>query len=368
MRILVTGAGLAGLSAGLTLSADHDVTIVERADRLRTGGSPIDLRGDALAVADRLGILGAVRDARVTMTETVTFVDAAGQVRATLSQDAVGDSPDDVEIAREDLIRILRDALPAHVRLVLGDHVTALAQDADGVDVTFAHGAAARFDLVVGADGIHSRTRRLVFGPEEDVVRPLGYHVAFGAMPGRADPTTRVNSFYNFPGHLIGVAQYHDKVVAVASYRSDGAEHDHRDPGSGRRALARAFAGHDEWRVPEILAALLDDQDLYFDIVAQVHMDAWHRGRVVLVGDAASCASGLSGRGTSLALTGADFLAGALAAHPDDLPAAFAAYERRQRPYVTHAQATAAPGGALLMPPTAEAIRERDEQLNALAG
>lgn len=368
MRILITGAGLAGLSAGITLGGSgHDVTIVERADRLRTGGTPIDLRGDALGAAARMGVLDAVRDARVTMTETVHFVGTDGEVLATIPQELVGDSADDVEIAREDLTGILHDALPAGVRLVFGEQVTALADDGAGVDATFASGTTGRFDLVVGADGIHSATRRLVFGPESDYLRPLGYYVAFGSMPGPGDATSRENSFYNYPGHLIGLARYHDKVLAVATFASERVDHDYRDPDSGRRIVADAFAGHTEWRVPEIVDALTADPDLYFDTVAQIHLDAWHRGRVVLIGDAASCPSGLSGRGASLAVTGASILAEALVAHPDDLGAALAELEERQRPYVTHAQATAAPGGQLIVPPTAEAIRERNEQLNAHA-
>lgn len=366
MRILITGAGLAGLSAGITLgSSGHDVTIVERADLLRTGGSPIDLRGDALGAADRMGVLDAVREARLTMTETVHFVGADGTVLATVSQEMVGDSADDIEIAREDLTRILHDALPDGVRLIFDEHVTALADDGAGVVATFASGATDRFDLVVGADGIHSATRRMVFGPESEYLRPLGYYVAFGLMPGREESASRENSFYNYPGHLIGLARYHDKVLAVATFDSGSFEHDYRDPDSGRRILAEAFAGHDEWRVTELVDALTKDSELYFDTVAQIHMDTWHQGRVVLLGDAASGPSGLSGRGTSLAVTGASILAEALGSHPDDVAAALAEYEERQRPYVTHAQATAAPGGQFLVPPTTQAILERNRQLNS---
>lgn len=365
MRILIAGAGLAGLSAGIILgTSGHDVTIVERANRLRTGGSPIDIRGDALAVADRMGVLDEVRRRRVTMTETVNFVGPDGAVRAQLAQGQVSDSPDDIEIAREDLTEILHAALPDGVRLVFGDHLTSIEDGIDAVTVRFASGDQKTYDLIVGADGIHSGTRSLVFGPESDFLRPLGYYVAFADLPGEGDPTSRENAFYNYPGHLIGIARYHDKAVAVATFRSGLIDYDHRDPDAARRVMTEAYGDHTDWRVPELLTAINADPDLYFDIVAQIHMDTWHHGRVVLLGDAAYCASGLSGRGTSLALTGAAFLAEALSASPHDLEAALAEYERAQRPYVTHAQASAAPGGDLIAPATEEAIAARNLALN----
>jgi 2-polyprenyl-6-methoxyphenol hydroxylase-like FAD-dependent oxidoreductase len=368
MRILVSGAGMAGLSAGITLGATgHHVTIVERADHLRVNGSPIDIRGDALDVARRMGILDQVRERQVTMTARTRFVDADGTVLAELPADEVGDSPDDVEIARADLAYVLRDALGTTTSLVFGESISELRDGDDGVDITFESGRRDHFDLVVGADGMHSLTRRLVFGPERDYLRHLGFYVALTALPAErgGDPG---NPILNWPGHMIGITRYGDVALGVMNFRSAWIEYDHRDLAAQKRILAEVFAGHDEWRVPEILDAARADPELYFDSVSQIHMPLWSRGHVVLVGDAAHCASGLSGRGTSLALTGAWFLAQALREHPDDLGAALHDYETRQRPYATRAQDSAGPGGDLVVPATREALDARNERLRTLAG
>ncbi|HEY3994581.1 MAG TPA: FAD-dependent monooxygenase [Mycobacterium sp.] len=228
-----------------------------------------------------------------------------------------------------------------------------LEADDRGVDVGFASGARDRYDLVIGADGMHSALRRLTFGPEQQFLRHLGFYVASAALPGYS-PDGRNNPMYNFPGHLTGIAAYNDKALAVFMFRSPWIEYDYHDLNAQKRILAEAFTGHDEWRVPELVDAAVRDPELYFDSVSQIEMPAWHRGRVVLVGDAAHCASNLSGRGTSLALTGAWFLAQALRDHPGDLARAWERYERDQRPHAIRCQATAAPGGERLIPATQE--------------
>ena len=149
-------------------------------------------------------------------------------------------------------------------------------------------------------------------------------------------------------------------------FRSSWIDYDYHDLGAQKQILLDAFAGHDEWKVRDLLDAASHDDELYFDSVSQIHMPSWHRGRVVLVGDAASCASNLSGRGTSLAMSGAWLLAEALRDHPEDVAAAFEQYEREQRPYVTYAQGTAGPGGDVLVPATQQEIDARNQRLNAL--
>ncbi|WP_157118305.1 FAD-dependent monooxygenase [Mycobacterium sherrisii] len=366
MRILVSGAGIAGLSAAIDLGADgHDVTIVERANHLRVNGSPIDIRGEvAIGVAERMGVLAEIVDHRVDMTERVQFVDWTGTVVAEPPLQQINDSVDDIEIPREDLTRILHEHLGSSTRLRFEQSVAALDDFGAGVDVVFASGERDRYDLVVGADGMHSAVRRLTFGPERQFLRHLGFYVALAALPDYA-PQGRTNPMYNFPGHLAGIAAYNDKALAVFMFRSTWIDYDYHDLNAQQRILANAFAGHDQWRVPELIEAATRDPELYFDSVSQIDMPAWHRGRVVLVGDAAHCASNLSGRGTSLALTGTWFLARALRDNPGDLDRAWQQYERDQRPHVIRCQATAAPGGDRLVPATQDEIEARNRDFAA---
>jgi 2-polyprenyl-6-methoxyphenol hydroxylase-like FAD-dependent oxidoreductase len=372
MRILISGAGIAGLSAAINLGADgHDVTIVERADHLRVNGSPIDIRGDAIGVADKMGVLAEVHARRIDMSERVQFVDEDGTVVAEPPFELINDSADDVEIPREDLTNILRNHLGPSVELRFGESIAALDDDQGGgpgcVRVRFASGARDRYDLVVGADGMHSAVRRLTFGPEQQFLRHLGFYVALAELPDYT-PTGRNNPMYNFPGHMTGIAAYNDKALAVFMFRSPWIDYDYHDLAAQKRILADAFAGHGEWRVRELVDAALRDPELYFDSVSQIEMTDWHRGRVVLVGDAAHCSSNLSGRGTSLALTGTWFLAQALRDHPGDIAQAWEQYERDQRPHATRSQATAAPGGERLVPATQEEIDARNRSFGPASG
>nr|WP_301149449.1 FAD-dependent monooxygenase [Mycobacterium simiae] len=361
MRILVSGAGIAGLSAAIDLGADgHDVTIVERANHLRVNGSPIDIRGDvAIGIAEKMGVLAEILDRRVDMTERVQFVDRTGAVVAEPPLEEINDSADDIEIPREDLTRILYEHLGSSAQLRFEQSVAALDDFGAGVDVVFTSGDRDRYDLVVGADGLHSAVRRLAFGPERQFLRHLGFYVALAALPDYA-PQGRINPMYNFPGHLAGIAAYHDQALAVFMFRSGWIDYDYHDLGAQKRILADAFAGHDAWRVPELIEAAIRDPELYFDSVSQIDMPAWHRGRIVLVGDAAHCASSLSGRGTSLALTGTWFLAQALRDNPGDLDRAWQQYEHDQRPHAIRCQATAATGGDRLVPRTQDEIDARN--------
>ncbi|BBY55496.1 FAD-dependent monooxygenase [Mycobacterium koreense] len=366
MRILISGAGVAGLSTAITLrDTGHDVTIVERAHHLRANGSPIDVRGEAIGVADRMGVLGSIRERRIDMSERVQFIDSDGVVVAEPSWDAINDSPDDIEIPREDLTNILYGHLGPAVDLRFGESVADLRDDNAGVDVRFASGATGRYDLVVGADGMHSAIRRLTFGEERQFLHFLGLYVALARFPGYI-PTDRVNPIYNFPGHMCGIAAYNDQALAVFTFRSPWIDYDYHDLGVQKRILADAYAGHDEWRIPELVRAAIEDPELYFDSVSQIRMDSWHRGRVVLVGDAAHCTSNLTGRGTSLALTGAWILAEALRAH-GDIDEAFTQYERDQRPRAVDTQAMAAPGAEIFAPATQDQIDSRNELLVAAA-
>lgn len=368
MRILVSGAGMAGLSAGITLGATgHDVTIIERASHLRVNGSPIDIRGASLEVADKMGVLDAIRARRVDMSERIQFVDRNGELLAELPDSEFNDSPDDTEIPREDLAAVLREALTPATALRFGESIAELRDDGDGVKVRFASGERRRYDIVVGADGMHSATRGLVFGPEDRFLRHLGLYVALADLPGYVQADRR-NPMYNAPGRMAGIATYRDKALAVFMFRSRWIDYDYHDLNAQKQILRDAFNGHADWKVPELLDAASRDDELYFDSVSQIHLPCWHRGRVVLVGDSAYCASPLSGRGTSLAMTGAWLLAEALSDHPDDVAAAFDQYAREQLPHVAYAQGTAGPGGDVLVPATQPDIDARNQQLRGIVG
>lgn len=363
MNILVSGAGVAGLAAALELgSRGHHVTVIERASDLRLKGTPIDIRGDALSVIDTLGLRDQIHERRVRMTEQVEFVDADGEPVGRVPVQEINDSADDLEIAREDLVLVLAGALPETAAIRFDDSVTSLVDDGDGADVTLSSGHTGRYDLVLGADGQHSQVRKLAFGPERDYSHPLGVYVALADFPAAAHPH-RANPMYSLPGRGAGIARYKDKALAIFNFDSEPIDYDHHDVQQQQQILVDAFDDVTSWRVPELLDAARADPALYFDSVSQIHMPGWHQGRVALLGDAAHCATLLSGRGTSLALTGAAFIAEELERAGNDHTTAFPRYEDRQRPYVTFAQDSVGDGRNLLTPPTWEAIEARNARL-----
>ncbi|WP_017541614.1 FAD-dependent monooxygenase [Nocardiopsis halophila] len=363
MKILVSGAGIAGLACARELGArGHDVTVVEYGRGLRLSGTPIDIRGDAIEAVDRMGLLTKVRARRVRMSERTWFVDGAGEPVARIPFAEVSDSDDDIELLREDLVRILADALPGTAAIRFDDSIEALTDTGGRVDVRFASGRTGRYDLVIGADGQHSAVRRLVFGAEEDYLRHLGVYFALAEHPAEAG-TGGANAIYNVPGRMAGLFRYGGKAVAVFQFRSEAIDHDHRDLDAQKRILLDAFAGHRSWRIPELLDAARVDPGFYFTSASQIRMPTWHRGRVALVGDAGYSPAFLSGRGTSLALTGARFLAEGLQRYDTDHAAAFARYEARQRPYVAFAQGRVDGGRDRMLPMTWEAIAARNAAL-----
>ena len=364
MNILVSGAGIAGLACALELGTrGHDITVVEYARDLRLTGTPIDIRGDAIEVADKMGLLAKIRAQRVRMSELTQFVDSRGEPIARIPLAEINDSDGDIELLRADLVRILADALPDTAAIRFGESIETLTVTGDGVAACFASGRTGLYDLVIGADGRHSAVRTLVFGPEDNYLRHLGVYFALADLP--AEPhRENTNSIYNVPGRMAGIFRYQGKAVANFQFRSGPIDYDHHDADAQKKILLDAFAGHRSWRIPELLDAAGADPDFYFTAASQIHLPSWHRGRVVLVGDAGYSPAYLSGRGTSLALTGARFLAEELE-RCGDHTAAFARYEARQRPYVTFAQGRAGSGRDRLVPPTWAAIAARNKALQA---
>ncbi|WP_372660341.1 FAD-dependent monooxygenase [Amycolatopsis kentuckyensis] len=336
IKVLVAGASIAGPALAHWLRRrGAEVTVVERAPGLRPGGQAVDARGVTREVIRRMGLDEAVRAAR-TETAGAHTVAADGTVLETFSaEDDGGDGYiSEIEILRGDLSRVLYDDTRDGVEYVFGDRIAELTQDPDGVDVVFAGGDRRRFDLVVGADGLHSALRAMVFGPHDEFVRHLGHVLAFYSVPNEFG-LDRWLLEHQEPGRSAMLRPIGDatRAMAMFSFASPDFDVDHRDVEAQKRLLRERVAGLG-WLTPQLLEHLADTPDFYLDQVAQVVMDRWSSGRVALLGDAAFSSSPLSGQGTGLALVGAYLLAGELAAAGWDPAAAFAAYERRMRSFV----------------------------------
>ncbi|WHT15858.1 FAD-dependent monooxygenase [Crossiella sp. CA-258035] len=332
--VLISGASVAGPALAYWLRRHgFRPTVVERAPAPREGGYKIDVRGAAMTVCERMGIRASI-EAVDTKVRGVTFVTESNKPIASMDADFMyGRGNGDAELWRGDLSRILVQACDNQVEWSYGDSVTALTQTPEGVEAVFERAAPRTFDLVVGADGLHSTTRALAFGPEPDYLRHLGRYISIFTTRHHMD-LDRWELFHNGVGGTASIYRTSPREAAKGLLMFGAGELNlGRDVQAQHQALRTAFAGIG-WQVPNLLADLATAPDFYFDAVAQIEMPSWSTGRIVLLGDAGYCASPASGQGTSLALVGAYVLAGELARHADHT-AAFAAYERIMRPYVT---------------------------------
>jgi 2-polyprenyl-6-methoxyphenol hydroxylase-like FAD-dependent oxidoreductase len=344
--ILVSGASVAGPTLAFWLRRyGFEVTVVERAPALRPGGQAVDLRGVSRDVVERMGLMPAVRRARVD-ERGMAYVDERGRWKAALPVEAFGGQGivAEIEILRGDLARVLYDATSDDVDYRFDDSITGLTEGEDGVRVTFERGPARTFDLVIGADGTHSRVRSLAFGDEARFLHPLGAYTAFFTVPrdGVEDGWFLFHSASAGRAAAIRPDSEHT-AKAMFSFSSPPLSYDRRDVDQQKRILAEQFAGVG-WEAPRLLAQMWHAPDFYFDLYGQVRMDHWTSGRTALVGDAAYSPSPLTGLGTGLAIVGSYVLAGELAAAGGDHRVAFARYEAELRDFVTECQKLP-PGG-----------------------
>lgn len=355
--VLVSGASIAGPALAYWLHRyGFTVTVVERAPALRPGGQAVDFKGRThLTVLERMGVLDDVR-ARRTGTTDLVFVDDDGRELGVMNGEFTGG---DLEILRGDLAEVIYDRTADQVEYLFDDTVTALRDTAEGVHVEFENAAPRTFDLVLGADGIHSRVRSLAFGPEADFVTHLGhYYCVAGASrwSDAATPRERASGYaHNTPGRLAidGGA----KAQQMYIFASPELDYPRNDAAAQRAIIERTFAGMG-WHTPRMLADLAEFDDIFLDSISQVRMNGQYtRGRVALVGDAAY-GNTLAGFGTGLAIVGAYVLAGELATAEGDHVTAFAAYDRIMRRYAKIAGNSNA--GRFLAPKTALGIRARN--------
>ncbi|WP_353944940.1 FAD-dependent monooxygenase [Streptomyces sp. HUAS MG91] len=365
LDVLVSGASIAGPAIAFWLSRQGArVTVVEKAAALREGGFAVDFRGHVhRTVLTRMGIWDDLHRIRTEMgRQTIVNADDTGRV----------DLPahlmsGDVEVLRGDLSKLLYERTKDAVEYVFGDSIASLTESATGVDITFDHGAPRTFDLVVGADGLHSNTRRLVFGDESRYLRFFGYYVAGFGMPNHLglDRTARL---YSEPGRTAMISNYDgdpDRAGAAVVFASEELAHDRRDTARTKQIVADKLSGMAWPHVAEMRAALDTADDLYFDAIAQIHIDRLSKGRVILLGDAGHGAT-MGGIGTGTALVSAYVLAGELVAARGDHRTAFAAFEAEITKYAKGCQKISGNAGPFFAPPTERRIRSRDRAYRML--
>lgn len=341
--VLISGASIAGPALAWWLRHfGFTPVLVEKSPGPRPGGHAIDVRGAALRVLHAMGLAGAA-EAKRTQMKGVSEIDRDGKELWRSDEFTISGGSfalEAIEILRDDMSGILVAGLPGDIEVIYGDSVAGYFEDDDGVVVTFQSGSKRRFDLIVGADGLPSSLRKLIFGPDGEFVHPFDVAVAPFTAPntlGLEDWQLTYKdgasscSVYTAPGNatLRVNLSFASKLADIPADRS------------GQMALVRQNCAHMGWHVPELLEAMKSAHDFYLGSFAQVKMSHWTKGRTVLVGDAAYCPSPYTGQGTSLAIVGAYVLAYELALRPEHHTEAFARYEARMRPYVEENHAIA---------------------------
>jgi len=343
--VVISGAGIAGPALAFWLTRNgYRVVVVEIAAGIRPGGQTVDLRGAGGDVVDRMGLIDEMRD-RALEQRGAAWVRSDGSRRAEMPVTAFDGNGlvSKLEILRGDLVDVLYQATKGSVEYRFRSSISDVKQAEDVVEVTFVDGTVLRADLVVGADGPHSAVRRLVFGPEEQFVKPIGGYNAWFSAPDSVG-LDGWYLLYQAPGGLnASMRPSRDPAIAKVglAFQSEPITYDRRDVDEQRQILVERFAGAG-WECDALLSAAQEADDFYFDSFAQIHMPSWSSGRVALVGDAGYCASPLSGMGTSLALVGAYVLAGELGPadsfDAEQLPDKLSHYETVMRPYVEKCQ------------------------------
>src|SRR5215471_4882052 len=366
--VLISGAGIAGPTLAYWLkAAGFQPTLVERAPKLRTGGYVIDFWGLGYDIAERMGLLDEINHVGYHIRE-MRIVNDKGERISGLGTNVFRELTGGrfVTIGRSDLSRLLFEKIKNDTEIVFGDEVVCLQEQTNAVQVTFEHGSQRRFDLVVGAGGLHSTIRHVVFGSQDRFEKGLGYIVAAFEVSGYRPRDEDVYVTYCQPGRMLGrVALNKDRTLFLFVFAKDnGARSDMFDP-TAQKALLHEVFDDGKWETSRILAEMERTQDLYFDRVSQIKMPSWSQGRVALVGDAAFCVSLMAGQGAALAMMGAYVLAGELAKAQHEI--AFASYEKLLRGFIEMKQQGAERFASAFAPKTRLGLFFRNQVIRATA-
>jgi 2-polyprenyl-6-methoxyphenol hydroxylase-like FAD-dependent oxidoreductase len=362
MNILISGAGIAGPTLAFWLRKyGFAPTLVDRAPALRTAGYVIDLWGLGYDIAEKMGLLPDIARLGYHVQE-LRIVDDRGRRLSGFGVQVFRELTGGryITLGRSDLSKLIYDRISGSCEIIFGDSITSLCEAHGEVRVKFEHGGERRFDLVIGADGLHSRVRKLVFGPQDQYEKDLGYRVSAFETAGYRPRNELVYIIHGAPGRQVGRFTLHnDRTLFLFIFAGRSGREAH-EIAAQKTTLRKAFEG-DGWELPRILAALDTCNDLYFDRVSQIRMDAWSRGRVALVGDAAFCVSLLAGQGSALAMTAAYILAGELATSQGGPRDAFRRYEERLRPFILAKQRAAERFAAAFVPLTRRGVFFRNQ-------
>ena len=366
MNVLISGVGIAGAALAFWLHKyGIEPTLVELAPALRSSGYVIDFWGLGYDIAEKMGLLPDIT--RIGYhTQELRIVDEDGRrlsgFGVQLFRELTGGRY--VTIGRGDLSKLICDQISGSCEIVFGDSIAGLRETGGEVHVQFEHGAERRFDLVIGADGLHSRVRKLVFGPQDRYEKDLGYRVAAFETTGYRRRDELVYIVHSAPGRQVGRLALHDGQTLFLFIFASGSEPEAHRVAAQKAMLRKAFQG-DGWELPRILTALDTCDDLYFDRVSQIRMAAWSRGRIALVGDAAFCVSLLAGQGSALAMTAAYVLPGELATLQHQPQEAFRRYEERLRPFIDRKQRAAERFASAFVPRTQLGIFFRNQVMKS---
>jgi len=370
MKIAISGAGIAGPTAAYWLHrTGHTPVLIENAPTFRIGGYIIDFWGVGYTVAERMGILPDVRSLGYSVGE-VRMVDEGNRKVGGFSTDVFRRYTHGrfTSLPRGDLAATIYRKIESQVETIFGDSISSIDEGPNGVLVSFEHGIAREFDVVVGADGLHSTVRRLTFGPQAQFEKELGYRVAAFESDGYRPRDELVYVTYTMPGRQVSRFSLREgRTMFLLMFASEYASGPEPSTAAERKQVLHAVFDDAGWESPQILHAMDQVGDIYFDRVSQIRMDSWSNGRVMLIGDAAACVSLLAGEGTGLAMAEAYVLAGELNRATGDYRRAFLCHEKLLRPFIESKQASAMKLASAFIPKTRPGVWFRNQVTKLLA-
>ena len=363
MKVAINGAGIAGTALAYWLSnMGHEVQVFERAPALRTGGYVLNLWGVGYDAVERMGLLPSLLELQYQPDE-LRMVDSKGRTRGGYPSRVLQRLANQriATLARGDIAAAIHGLLDGRVETVFGDSITTIEGDGVRARIGFEHGTPREVDLVIGADGLHSKVRRTAFGPQELYEHPMGCHVASFEVAGYRPRDEDLYVAHTAPGRYIARFPIRDdRTLFFMLARNEYLPKSLPVSESGRKAaLKDAYSGMG-WECAAILSALDEADGVYFDSISQIRMEKWTQGRVALIGDAAACPSLIAGEGAGLALAEAYVLAGELHRHGADIDSALKQYEKRIKPYTERKQKYAEGLVPSFVPKTAMGVRARD--------